>query len=228
MKTRLLVFASVAVWVMALGWISAAPDDHSNGNNDEVAASDAARIKQGFDVAPVQLSFQHKDRALVGLGSYLVNAVGGCNDCHTNPPYKYGGDPSLGQPKQINTKHYLAGGTAFGPFVSRNLTPEDVGTPPHHKFLPEGHTFEQFLHIIRTGFNDDFDPTKPPIPPNTPLLQVMPWPVYQSMLDRDLRAIYEYLKAIPHAEPCASVTPEPTPGGGHPADPFCAVFAPGP
>ena len=29
------------------------------------------------------------------------------------------------------------------------------------------------------------------------LLQVMPWPVYQDMIDRDLRAIYEYLRAIP-------------------------------
>jgi hypothetical protein len=76
-KKRLLVFASVAVWVMALGWMSAAPEDHGNGHNDEVAASDAARIQQGFDIAPVQLSFEHKDRALVGLGSYLVNAVGG-------------------------------------------------------------------------------------------------------------------------------------------------------
>jgi len=31
----------------------------------------------------------------------------------------------------------------------------------------------------------------------------MPWPVYQSMTDRDLKAIYEYLSAIPHAEPAA-------------------------
>jgi hypothetical protein len=227
MKTRLLVFASVAAWVMALGWMAAAPDDHDKDKRNEISATEAARIEQGFDIAPVQLRFQHKDRALVGLGSYLVNAVGGCNDCHTNPPYKFGGDPSLGQPKQINTKHYLAGGTAFGPFISRNITPEDVGTPPHHKFLPEGHTFEQFLNIIRTGFNDDFDPTMPPIPPNTKLLQVMPWPVYQSMTDHDLRAIYEYLNAIPHAEPCASVTPMPAPVG-NPPDPYCAVFAPGP
>jgi len=226
-KTRLLLFASVVAWVMAIGWTAAAPDDRDKADKDDNSATEQARIEQGFDIAPVPLHFDKKDRRLVGLGSYLVNAVGGCNDCHTNPAYKFGGDPALGQPKQINTKHYLAGGTAFGPFVSRNLTPEDVGTPPHHKFLPEGHTFAQFLDIIRTGFNDDFDPTKPPIPPNTPLLQVMPWPVYQSMTDHDLRAIYEYLKAIPPAEPCASVTPMPTPVG-NPPDPYCAVFAPGP
>jgi hypothetical protein len=30
---------------------------------------------------------RRKDFVFVGLGSYLVNAAGGCNDCHTNPPY---------------------------------------------------------------------------------------------------------------------------------------------
>jgi hypothetical protein len=29
----------------------------------------------------------------------------------------------------------------------------------------------------------------------------MPWTVYQSMTDRDIQAIYEYLSSIPHAEP---------------------------
>ena len=61
---------------------------------------------------------------MVGLGSYLVNAVGGCNDCHTNPSYATGGDPFMGQKKVVNAKNYLAGGQAFGPFISRNLTPE--------------------------------------------------------------------------------------------------------
>jgi hypothetical protein len=225
MKARFLVFASVAIWVTALGWISAAPRDRED--EPDITAAEAARVVQGYAIAPVPLNLKGRNPVLVGLGSYLVNAVGGCNDCHTNPPYKFGGDPALGQPKQINTEHYLAGGTAFGPFVSRNITPEDIGTPPHHLFLPEGHTFAQFLNIIRHGINDDFDPTKPVVPPNLPLLQVMPWPVYQSMTDHDLLAIYQYLNAIPHAEPCASVTPVPTPVGT-PPDPFCAVFAPGP
>jgi hypothetical protein len=33
------------------------------------------------------------------------------------------------------------------------------------------------------------------------ILQVMPWPVYGNMIDSDLKAVYEYLRAIPHAEP---------------------------
>jgi hypothetical protein len=47
---------------------------------------------------------------------------------------------------------------------------------------------------MRTGV--DLKNVHPGVP-----LQVMPWPVYQSLTDRDLRAIYEYLRSIPHAEP---------------------------
>lgn len=32
------------------------------------------------------------------------------------------------------------------------------------------------------------------------LLQVMPWPVYGEMLESDLRAVYEFLRAIPPLE----------------------------
>ena len=145
------------------------------------------RVAQGFRVAPVPLTYDRRDREqreLVGLGSYLVNAVGGCNDCHTNPSYVPGGDPFMGQPKQVNAAHYLAGGQQFGPFTSRNLTPENG--------LPAGRTFAQFKRQLRTGADLD-NPGQ--------LLQVMPWPTYQSMTDHDIRAIYEYLKAIPTATP---------------------------
>ena len=70
---------------------------------------DASRVQQGFAIAPVPLNLVGKNPALVGLGSYLVNAVGGCNDCHTSPSYASGGNPFLGQPKGINAAHYLAG-----------------------------------------------------------------------------------------------------------------------
>lgn len=142
---------------------------------------DAARITQGFAIAPVALNLNGLDRNLVGLGSYLVNAVGGCNDCHTNPPFAQGGNPFLGQRKRINRQGYLAGGQEFGPIISRNLTPDA-------KRRPGGLTFAQFRAAIREGKDAD-NPGR--------LLQVMPWPVYQSLNGRDLQAIYEYLRAIP-------------------------------
>lgn len=147
--------------------------------------SEVSRIIRGFSITPVQLRLRGKNRALVGLGSYIVNAQGGCNDCHTNPPYAPGGDPFAGEPEQINVEGYLKGGTAFGPFVSRNLRPDEDG-------LPAGLTFPEFRRTIRTGH--DFKAAHPEI---SPLLQVMPWPVYRHMVDRDLRAIYEFLRALP-------------------------------
>src|SRR5262245_31668770 len=67
-----------------------------------------ARVRIGLEIAPVALDLRGKNRALVGLGSYLVNATGGCNDCHTSPPYAAGGDPFLGQPEVVNVARYLA------------------------------------------------------------------------------------------------------------------------
>jgi hypothetical protein len=152
------------------------PTSAGDGGDDE------SRIKRGFDIAPVPLDLTGKNRALVGLGSYIVNAQGGCNDCHTHPAYVPDEGPFLGLPTQINAAQYLTGGRQFGPFTSRNLTPDATGKPA-------GLTLEQFQNVLRTGQ----DPEGPP----GDLLQVMPWPVYGNMVDRDFRAIYEYLRAIP-------------------------------
>src|SRR5436305_2968060 len=48
-----------------------------NAGNDE-----ASEIQQGFAIAPVPLNLEGKNRALVGLGSYIVNAQGDCDGCH--------------------------------------------------------------------------------------------------------------------------------------------------
>jgi hypothetical protein len=189
MRPKVLLFLGVAVWVTVFTLAATAKDDDKRDGSE---GNDEARIEQGFAIAPVHLNLRGKNRALVGLGSYLVNAVGGCVDCHTNPTYAHGGDPFLGQPKQVNTAHYLAGGAQFGPFTSRNITPG--------RGLPE--TFSEFFQIIRTG--TDFDHLHPQF---GPLLQVMPWPVYQSMNRGDIRAIYEYLRSIPPALPCTTVGP---------------------
>ena len=46
------------------------------------------RILKGFRIAPVPLNLHHLDPTLVGLGSYIVNAQGACNDCHTVAPVR--------------------------------------------------------------------------------------------------------------------------------------------
>ena len=134
---------------------------------------------------------------VINAACYL--AQGGCNDCHTVPSYVNGGNPFFGEPEVINVPCYLAGGAIFGPFVSRNITPRANG-------LPAGRTLDQFKQIMHEG-TDFRNP-----PDGTPILQVMPWPVYGKMSDRELEAIYEYLCAIPMINPRpAFCTPPPMP-----------------
>jgi hypothetical protein len=152
--------------------------------NDERATDwdgDRARVKSGYEIAPVPLDTRGKNRVLIGLGSYIVNAQSSCNDCHTHPSFVPGGDPYQGQPEVINTEQYLAGGRLFGPFKSPNITPDAHGRPA-------GLTFPEFLEAIRSGHDSDG---------SARILQVMPWTTFRHMTDRDLRAIYEYLRAIP-------------------------------
>jgi hypothetical protein len=169
--------------------------------HDDDRDSEASKIRRGFEIAPVPLNLAHKNRALVGLGSYIVNAVGECDGCHSAGPqtqFLPGGNPYFGQPEKINPATYLGGGRPFefpGPggmiIKSRNLTPDHTGLPIG------GDTFEEFRHTIRTGIDPDLlHPSLPP-PFVGSLLQIMPWPAYKNMTDRDLRAIYEYLSAIP-------------------------------
>jgi hypothetical protein len=147
-----------------------------------------------------------------------------------------GGNPYFGQRKKTDPTTYLEGGTDFGPavppvpgvyppaeygqyvgpdIITRNLTPDKTGR------AEGGRTLEQFIEIIRTGHDlDHIHPTcksssdpnvaagiciPPPVDGN--LLQVMPWPDFQDMTDRDLRAIYEYLSAIPCIDNTSSTPP---------------------
>ena len=185
-------------------------------DRDGEREGDDSKIQIGFAIAPVPLNLHGKNRQLVGLGSYLVNAVSECNGCHSAGPqtaFTPSGNPYLlppvfGGQKHVNPATYLGGGRNFGPLVpgsapivSRNLTPDRTG-------LPEGgRTFAEFYQIIRTGV--DFDHLHPtcaphtvgpncvPFPFNGALLQIMPWSSYQDMTDHDIRAIYEYLSAVP-------------------------------
>jgi len=170
---------------------------------DDRDESEASKIQRGFEAAPVPLKLAHKNRALVGLGSYIVNVVSECDGCHSAGPqtqFLPGGNPYFGQQERINPATYLGGGRDFGPYptptstthiISRNLTPDVTGLPIG------GDTFEEFRHTIRTGIDPDMlHPVLPP-PFAGSLLQIMPWPAYKNMTDHDLRAIYEYLSAIP-------------------------------
>jgi hypothetical protein len=181
-----------------------------------LAADDnESEIQQGLAIAPVTLNLAGKDRALVGLGSYIVNAQADCNGCHTSAPLNRPDlewvplrVPYFGQrPTQVNPKYYLGGGQHFTlipglpDIISRNLTPDKTGRPEG------GRSFEEFVQILRTGVDLDHLHPNLPSPFDGSLLQIMPWPTFQNMTDHDLRAIYEYLSAIP----CIAGPPAPDP-----------------
>jgi hypothetical protein len=129
--------------------LATAPKGRAASAND----GEESKIQRGFAIAPVTLNLTGKNPALVGLGSYLVNAAGDCNGCHAGPAGEYadGGNPFLGQPKVVNPAAYLAGGTPmFGPVViPRNLTPDKTRRPEG------GASLEEFLNIMRTGIDPD-------------------------------------------------------------------------
>src|SRR2546426_261262 len=174
---KLMLAVAVMGSLMSIPLRTGADDRNEHDGNER--DRDESRIQQGFAIAPVPLDLRGKNRALVGKGSYIINAQGGCNDCHTWPSFTPGHDPFLGQPLQVNAALYLGGGRPFGPFVSRNITPDEHG-------LPAGLTRDQFITALRTGIDKD-----------GAILQVMPWPVYGEMTDGDLKAVYEYLRSIP-------------------------------
>jgi hypothetical protein len=203
------VCATLVAVSISAAFSLARADDRRDRDGDD------AMIRKGYEIAPVPLKLAHKDRQLVGLGSYLVNAVSGCNGCHTADSateYTAAGNPYFrgGAPQIINQSTYLGGGRNFGPLVegltpdiiSRNLTPDRTGRPVG------GRTFAEFELIMQTGADlDHIHPTCSAkilvgcfpafLPFDGDLLQIMPWPVYQHMSVHDLRAIYEYLSAIP-------------------------------
>lgn len=102
----------------------------------------------------------------------------------------------------------MGGGQDFGPLIpgsahiiSRNLTPDKTGRPEG------GRSYAEFRKILKTGI--DLDHQHPtcangvvnescvPPPFDGDLLQIMIWPTLQNMSDHEIRAIYEYLSAIP-------------------------------
>jgi hypothetical protein len=165
--------AAVVVTVVAIGMaVGMLGSSLVRAQSDD--DNEASHIQQGFAIAPVPLNLAGKNHDLVGLGSYLVNAIGDCNGCHSSGapplflyPYATGGNPYFNQREKLDPSVYLNGGTNFGAvgtptgpsgyagptIITRNLTPDKNG-------LPEGgHSLSDFKQILRTGV--DFDHIHP-------------------------------------------------------------------
>lgn len=144
----------------------------------EESDSEAQLIEIGLKIAPPFIKMDGKDPALVGLGSFIVNAQADCNGCHGSDPaneFLVPGNPylrrPLNSPVRINQATYLNGGQNFGPggpgivqdpnsplyggpglgpnIITRNLTPDISGNPEG------GVDLEKFINMIRTGHDPD-------------------------------------------------------------------------
>jgi len=214
----------IALAGMQLGSVKVHADDNdgNNGSEEYLAAI-------GLRIAPSFINVGGKDRTLVGLGSFIVNAQADCNGCHGSDPaneYLPTNNPFFlapnNSPAKFNQATYLNGGQNFGPagpgvvknvnsplyyapglgpnIITRNLTPDYTGNPEG------GNNLATFMTIMRTG--NDFDKLHLNCggsvtdncynaPVNGAVLQVMPWPKFQNMTDRQLTAIWTYLSTVP-------------------------------
>ena len=123
----------------------------------------------------------------VDAGRYLVK-IGGCNDCHT-PGFAMTNGASPAEPEWLT-------GDAVG-FSG----PWGVSYPSNLRLSFDNMDEEQFIEMARAGQG------RPP----------MPWPSLKAMSDKDLKAIYAYIKSLgPKGEPApAALSPGVAPNGPH-------------
>jgi mono/diheme cytochrome c family protein len=134
-----------------------------------------------FAPKPIESPVQALDPSnTVAYGRYL-SRISGCYECHT---------PHDDKGRLIAEKAFAGGWEMRGPWgrnFTSNLTPHSstfVGQASREEFISR---FQSFA-----GMNA----TNAPIPPpgrNT----IMPWLAFSLMNDRDLGAIYDYLKTVP-------------------------------
>jgi mono/diheme cytochrome c family protein len=144
-------------------------------------------------------------------GKYVVEAIGGCNDCHT--PYKMGengpepdmsrmlsGHPagiSVTPPPQLSgqwmasvSQTFTAWSGPWGLSYTKNLTPDnETGLGKW--------TEQQFIDTLRNGREQGR---------GRQLLPPMPWQSFRLMTDNDLKSIWAYLRTIP---PIKNKVPDP-------------------
>ncbi|MFT5367047.1 MAG: mono/diheme cytochrome c family protein [Candidatus Latescibacterota bacterium] len=144
-------------------------------------------------------SLSAAERAKVGRGSYLINTIADCSNCHTDgtPDGNYDGGLIPGT-FDVNITGYLAGGVNLGPLLgapfeifTRNLTP--------HQETGLTLTEAQFIQVLR--FGADFRR------PNGSLRTNPHFPAEFRMTLDDFSALYAFLRAIPAVEKEVVITP---------------------
>lgn len=172
--------AALAV-VPAISRTSSAADPHDEIGESVIKQGLAASpndainesvVEQGFAASPIPeelLNFKGKNRELVGLGSYIVNASADCNGCHTFPRFlrpggtvpgtngnatgnvmglgsnpKYG-NPYLDGPEQRLNGQLKANTNADTTHGTASFTPTGIAIYQYNHFLAGGRCFGFFM-----------------------------------------------------------------------------------
>ena len=148
-------------------------------------------------------------------GEYLVQ-YGGCNDCHT--PKKMGAHGPEPDPARMLSGHQadaqlppvpagVLGPNQWGAITNSDLTAwvGPWGTSFATNLTPDADTgmgrwtANDFIKTMRTGKH---------LGAGRDILPPMPWFALNALTDRDLRAVFAYLKSI---KPIRNQVPEPVP-----------------
>jgi hypothetical protein len=136
-------------------------------------------------------SLSSADQTRFGRGSYIVNAVAQCNDCHTSPST----NPFPPQPPfTINTAAYLTGGAVFKvppplqPVMHTTRTMAENLTGQTNGYITAADQ-TAFETTITTGLHQDRAG-------NPPLGFPMPADVFKNMTAEDLASVFVYLKNL--------------------------------
>ena len=156
------------------------------------------------------------DSQQIERGKYLVDTIGGCNDCHTPKVFsEKGPQPDMsrmlsGHPADEKLPGIPPGVIApdqWGALTNSGLTawagPWGISfaanlTPDHETGLGSW-TEEIFIKAIRTGKH---------LGEGRDILPPMPWPGFAAMTDHDLKAMFAYLRTI---KPIKNAVPDPLP-----------------
>lgn len=127
--------------------------------------------------ACTQTPAQMTREQLVERGNYIVNGIGGCNDCHT-PMTPQGPDMAhslQGTPLSVQLLPQLEGQVPWAA-----IAPPIAG-------LPAGYTEEQLASFLQTGLRPDGSQARPPMP-------------QFRLHDDDARAVAAYISTVPRAQ----------------------------
>jgi hypothetical protein len=115
----------------------------------------------------------------VAWGKYLTT-VGNCRNCHTPVDDKHRPLPGLEFSGGLEFAHKV-----FGTVMTANLTPHETGMGSR--------TREQFIAMFKAFASPEAQEMKVEPTANT----LMPWLSFAKMSEKDLGAIYDYLKTVP-------------------------------